>query len=139
MSTTKRLLVSGVSAAVLVVAVCGVLVVFPFPPIGRVLVAAGFPLAYVIGALLPHSILAAVAPEGGPDAVGWIFALSTLITWFAILFTVCFIAIGRMRSNHRIEADTYSAQLRTPSASFGTLERTCETHGNSSLNSLGSN
>jgi hypothetical protein len=72
---------------------------YPIPAIGRVFVSVGIPLGYLIVEATPDSFLHELAPQGGPDAVAWAFAIGALLTWFVLFFAVCFIAIGRMRSN----------------------------------------
>ena|SRR6267143_3123180 len=99
MSKIKRVGISAVLAAALVGAVYSLLDVLPYPILGRVFVAAGFPLGYLIFEATSESFIHDLAPSGGPDAIAWAIAIGTLLTWFAFFFAVCFIAIGRMRSN----------------------------------------
>ena len=108
----KRATISAAIAVLLVVTMFAVLAAFPFPPLGRIFMAAGFPLGALLLHLMPESFLHGVVPGGGPDAVGWVFALSTLLTWFIMLFVACFLAMGRMRSNHTVETDARKSSAR---------------------------
>ena len=109
MSTVKRTLIAAAAAAVSVGGIFVFLGVYPIPAIGRAFAAVGFPLAYLIVAATPDSFLREVAPQGGPDAVGWAVAISTLLTWFVLLFALWFVVIGRMRSNPAFESGPPSA------------------------------
>src|SRR5882672_3443383 len=112
MSTAKRILVAAAAAAVMVGGIFALPSVYPIPTIGRVFVAVGFPLAYLIVEATPDSFLRELAPQGGPDAVGWAVAISTLLTWFVLLFALWFVVIGRMRSNSTIERDARKSGAR---------------------------
>ena len=112
-------------AAALVGAAYLLLDVLPYPILGRVFVAAGFPLGYLIFEATPSSFIHDLAPSGGPDAIAWAIAIGTLLTWFALFFAVCFIAIGRMRSNSAPHRDGREASHlgQSPSAPARGRER----------------
>ena len=112
MSSTKRTVVAVLAAVLIVAAFFTALTVFPLPTVGRAAVIVGFPLGYVILKLTPEGFFHWLAPEGGPDAVSWAFAASTLVTWFIVVFVVCYFIIGRMRSNSALLTDTYTSPLR---------------------------
>jgi hypothetical protein len=114
MSGVKRTVIAALLAVVLVAAIFTLLTVFPVPTLGRAAVVIGFPLGYIILKLTPESFFRWLSPGGGPDAVSWAFAISTLLTWYLLVFAVCFLAIGRMRSNTAIDSDTVRSQLRAP-------------------------
>ncbi len=76
------------------------LAVYPIPIISPGFVAVGFKLAYPILDIAPDSLIRAVAPEGGPDAVAWAVALGTFLTWFVVFFVLWFAALGHMRSSN---------------------------------------
>jgi hypothetical protein len=112
MSTAKQISIAAAGAVVTAVGVFGLLVIFPIPILGRAFMAVGFPLGYLLVEVMPDSVLRELAPKGGPDAVGWAFAVSTLLTWFVVLFALWFIVIGRMRSNSTVERDARTGGAR---------------------------
>ncbi len=114
MSNIKRVGISGVLAAALLGAVYSLLDVLPYPILGKVFVAVGFPLGFLIFEATPKSFIHGLAPSGGPDAIAWAIAIGTLLTWFAIFFVVCFIAIGRVRSNPAAHPDARGASQFSP-------------------------
>ena len=117
MSKTKQAVVSGVVSALLVAVLFLVLGLVEGSLAGRIFVAAGFPLGALSLQVLPDSVLRAVAPEGGPNAVAWVFAFSALATWFVLVFAVCFVLLGRMRSNSAPHRDgREAARLGQPSS-----------------------
>jgi xanthosine utilization system XapX-like protein len=83
-----RVFIAAAASAILVGIIFALLVVFPIPPLGRAFVLAGYPLGHFILEFAPEVFIRALAPHGGPDAVGWSIALGTFLTWFALIFGV---------------------------------------------------
>jgi hypothetical protein len=91
--------IAAASSAVTVVVLFTLLAVYPIPILSPAFVAVGFPLAYPILEVAPDSLVRAVAPQGGPEAVAWAVALGTFLAWFVVFFGLWFVVLGRMRSN----------------------------------------
>lgn len=99
MSIARRISIAAVSSAVTVVVLFTLLAVYPIPIISPAFVAVGYPLAYPILEVAPESLVRAVAPQGGPEAVAWAIALGTFLTWFVLFFGLWFVVLGIVRSN----------------------------------------
>jgi len=112
MSRGKRISIAAVAAAATVAVIFAVLTIYPIPAVGGVFVAVGFPLGMLIVLITPHSFIHELAPSGGPDAVGWAFAIGALITWFVICLGLWYLILRRMRSNNALLTDTYTSPLR---------------------------
>lgn len=95
----KQFLNSATVAALLVGLLFGALILFPYPTVGRVVVAAGFPLGELLIRILPSGIFYELAPEGGATVAAFIFGVSSLLTWFLLFWGVCFAIFGHMRSH----------------------------------------
>jgi len=117
MSKAKRALFSAVAAALVVAGVFALLGMVEGSIAGRIFVAAGLPLGTLFLQVLPDSTLRAVAPEGGANAVGWVFALSAVTTWLLIVFALCFLITGRMRSNSAAHPEPLKRRTLSPSSS----------------------
>jgi hypothetical protein len=74
------------AAAVCAGALFALLAMFPVPPLGRAFLAVGRPLGFLILEFAPDALMRGLAPQGGPDAVAWAYALGSLLTWFALFF-----------------------------------------------------
>jgi hypothetical protein len=114
MSMVKRLLISAVSATFVVVALIAVLVLFPSPTLSHAFLAVGLPVGALLAVAAPHSLVYALAPEGGANAAAILFTVSALLTWFLILFMLSFIVIGRMRSSNTVERDARKSGAPSP-------------------------
>ncbi|HYR36257.1 MAG TPA: hypothetical protein VEQ87_18340 [Burkholderiales bacterium] len=90
--------IAAAAAALMVALIFTLLVVFPIPPIGRAFVLVGYPLGQAILEFAPDAFIRALAPEGGPEAVGWAIALGTFSTWFVVFFGVWYFVLWRFRS-----------------------------------------
>lgn len=112
MSTGKRIGVAALASAATVALVFGVLTIYPIPAVGGVFVVVGMPLGALILLITPDSFIRELAPQGGPDAVGWAFAIGALTTWFAIFLGVWYVVLRRMRSNTALLTDTSASPLR---------------------------
>ena len=97
MSIARRISIAAASSAVTVVVLFTLLAVFPIPILSPAFVAVGFPLAYPILEVAPESLVRAVAPQGGPEAVAWAVALGTFVTWFVLFFGLWLVALGLLR------------------------------------------
>jgi hypothetical protein len=98
MSTAERISIAAAASALMVLIVFTLLAVYPIPRIGRAFLAVGYPLGHLILEFAPESVIRALAPQGGPDAVAWAIALGTFFTWFVPLFGLAFFLLGRMRA-----------------------------------------
>ena len=98
MSIARRISIAAASSAVTVVVLFTLLAVFPIPILSPAFVAVGFPLAYPILEVAPESVVRAVAPQGGPEAVAWAIALGTFVTWFVVFFALWLVILGLIHS-----------------------------------------
>ena len=101
MSTAGRIWISAASAALTVAAIFAFLVAHPIPLVGQVFVRAGYPVGKAILEFAPDGFIRALAPEGGPEAVGWAMALGMFTTWFVVFFAAWLLVlwrVGRRRS-----------------------------------------
>jgi hypothetical protein len=98
-SPAGRIAIAAAAAALTVAVVFAFLVIYPMPLLGRGFVLAGYPLGQVILEFAPDAFIRALAPEGGPEAVGWAIALGTFSTWFVVFFGVWFFILWRFRSD----------------------------------------
>jgi len=87
--------------------------VFPGSILGKLFIAVGFPLGSLIFLATPEGFLRELAPQGGPDAIGWAIAIGALITWFTLFFFMWFVAIALMRSNTTPHADARDMPAHT--------------------------
>jgi len=104
MSNIKRTLIAVALTVVIVPTFFLALYFFPVTAIERAAVAVAYPLAYVLAEAAPGH-LRQLSPGGGPDSHTWAITISIVITWLAIVFIACFLALGRMRSNRTPHAD----------------------------------
>ena len=112
MSRGKRISAAAVASAATIALLFGALTIYPIPGVGGVFVAVGFPLGELILLFTPESFIRELAPQGGPDAVGWAFAIGALTTWFAIFLGVWYLVLRRVRSNTALLTDTSTSPLR---------------------------
>jgi hypothetical protein len=89
--------IAAASSAVTVAVLFTLLAVYPIPVFSPAFVAVGYPLAYPILEVAPESLVRAVAPQGGPEAVAWAVAAGTFLTWFALFFCLWLVVLGLMR------------------------------------------
>jgi hypothetical protein len=101
MSTTGRISIAAAAGALTVALVFALLVAYPIPPVGRIFVLVGYPVGQAILEFAPDAFVRALAPEGGPEAVGWAIALGTFSTWFVVFFGVWFFVLGRVSAKGR--------------------------------------
>jgi hypothetical protein len=90
MSTSRRFVVAiavGVATS-LFTFLC--LMLFPTSLVGSAIAAVGMPLAAVLFEVVPSAAIHVIAPKSGVVAAGAILAISTLLTWFAIVSTSFF-------------------------------------------------
>ena len=121
MSTIRRLSAAAAASVVSVAAIFALLAVYPISTVGPFFIAVGFPLGELIFRAAPESFIRELAPQGGPDAVGWAIALGTLFTWFVLFLPVWFVVLGRMRSNSTLHPDARASDVPShlPSARAG--------------------
>jgi len=105
MPTARRISIAAAASAATVALVFGALTIYPMPTIGGVFVVVGFPLGALILHVTPDSFIRELAPSGGPDAVGWAFAIGALIIWFVVFLGVWFAILRHMRSNSTPHTD----------------------------------
>ena len=123
MTTAKRALMAVGASAATVAIVFALLAVFPVPAIGGLFVVVGLPFAQVILAATPTSFTHELAPQGGPDAVGWAVALGAIGTWFLACFGAWFFVLGRTRSNSTPHTDARVNSVLHQSSSARAGER----------------
>jgi hypothetical protein len=97
MSTAGRISIAAATAALTVALIFALLVVYPIPAVGQAFVLAGYPVGKAILEFAPDAFIRTMAPEGGPEAVGWAIAFGTFSTWFVVFFGVWFFLLGRLR------------------------------------------
>ena len=121
MSTARRISIAAAASAVSVAVIFTLLTVYPIPTISSAFAAVGFPLGEFIFRAAPDSFVRELAPQGGPDAIGWAMALGALLTWLVLLFAVWFVVLGRMRSNSSPHSDARAKAVldQPPSARAG--------------------
>ena len=90
MHTARRLLISTGASALTVFVIFIVLAVHPIRLLSPDFVAVGFLLASPILDIAPESLIHALAPRGGPDAVAWAVAIGTFLAWFVVFFGLWF-------------------------------------------------
>jgi hypothetical protein len=90
MSTSRRFVVAIVVGGAVTFLTFLCLMLFPISLIGSAIVVVGMPLAAILFAILPAAVVHFLAPESGVAAVGLILGISTLLTWFVIVSTLCF-------------------------------------------------
>ena len=121
MSTARRVSIAAAASAASVAAIFALLTVYPIPTVGAAFAVVGLPLGELIFRAAPNSFVRELAPQGGPDAIGWAMTLGALLTWFALLFAVWFVVLGRMRSNSTPHSDARANAVldQPPSARAG--------------------
>jgi len=96
MSTAGRICISAAAAALTFAAIFALLVAHPIPLVGQVFVRAGYPLGQAILEFAPAGFIRTLAPEGGPEAVGWAMALGMFATWFVVFFAAWLLLLWRV-------------------------------------------
>ena len=99
MSIGRRISIAAASSAATVLVLFTLLAVYPVPVLSPAFVAVGFPLAHPILEVAPESLVRAVAPQGGPEAVAWAVALGTFLIWFVVFFGLWLVVLGLLRRN----------------------------------------
>jgi hypothetical protein len=89
MSTSRRFVTAIAVGVAITFSALSYLLLFPVSLIGSAIVALGMPLAAALLAILPTTVIHVIAPESGVAAAGLILGISTLLTWFIVVFTLC--------------------------------------------------
>lgn len=90
MITARRISLAIAASGLTVLVVFALLAVHPIPVLSPDFVAVGFILASPILDIAPASLVHALAPRGGPDAVAWAVAIGTFLAWFVVFFGLWF-------------------------------------------------
>jgi hypothetical protein len=98
MSPAARLAVAAAASAATVVVAFMLLAIYRVPLLGQAFLTIGRPLGYLILEFAPDTFLRALAPQGGPDAIAWAFALGAILTWTALLAGAWYVALGHLRT-----------------------------------------
>jgi hypothetical protein len=104
MSRAGRICICAAAAALTVAAIFALLVAHPIPLIGQAFVRAGYPLGQAILEFAPDGFIRTLAPQGGPEAVGWAMALGMFATWFAVFFAAWLLLLWRVGRRRPVSA-----------------------------------
>ena len=104
MSRAGRICICAAAAALTVAAIFAMLVAHPIPLVGQVFVRAGYPVGQAILEFAPEGFIRTLAPQGGPEAVGWAMALGMFATWFVVFFAAWLLVLWRVGRRRPVPA-----------------------------------